>query len=369
MIFYILNILIIIIILFFILNYVIGKYLYKIENFNDRININIDNLFTFCNYNNQEENVYYYIKKENIGNGLLTLSIKDDKILCSSNEYLSLIKSYYPNGNLTMYNEIINYYKYILTNIKNNTNIIYMNDDNGYLLFITTFSKGTAHGYSGLFYMLIQYVNNYEKYKNYKIILYINSQQGIKDIVEYLANKNIIMNNIIYIDSDIIYKFNNMVIIPNNHHSIDGDFALETSKFIENNLIKNDFSIIFNRISIIKSSKSNNLTNDGLCTFDDIEEFTINNNLTFVEPTNYNEIDFINILYNTTFIVISWGTTFFKNYYYISDKCVNIIVLIIGETYKNQYDDAIKNNSIIKNFKNANIEYIIVNENINNIIL
>jgi hypothetical protein len=357
---------ILIIIFFYILDYIIGKYLYKIENFNNEINL--DNLFTFCNYNNQQENVYYYIKKDNIGNALLTLSIKDDKILCLSNEYLSLIKIYYP-GNIKMYNEIINYYKYILTNIKNNTNIIYMNNDNGYLLFITTFSTGTAHGYAGLFDMLIQYVNNYEKYKKYKIILYKNSQQGIKDIIEYLANKNVIMNNIIYIDSDIIYNFNNIFIIQNNHHIIDGDFALETSKFIENNLIKNDFSIIFNRIAIIKSSNSNNLTNDGLCTSDDIEKFSINNNLIFLEPTNYNEIDFINILYNTKFIVMTWGTTFFKNYYYISDKCVNIIILIIGEIYKIQYDNAIKHNSIIKKFKNANIEYIIINESINNIIL
>jgi hypothetical protein len=361
-------IIIVIVIIFFILDYLIGKSLYKIETFSNEINeINIDNLFSFCNNNNEEDNVYYSVRKDMIANGILTLSIKDNKILCSSNEYLSLIKRYYPNN--PIYNEIIDFYKFVLTNIKNNTNIVSMNNDNGYLLFITTFSTGTNHGYAGLFNMLIEYTNNYEKYKKYNIILYKNSQQGIKDIIEYLVNKNIVTNNIIYIDPDIIYKFNNIVIIPNNHHVILGDFALETSKFIETNLIKNDFSINFDRVAIIKSSKSNNLTNDGLCNVEDIENFSVKNNLNFIEPTNYNEVDFINILHNATFIVMSWGTTFFKNYYYASDKCTGIVVLIIHKEFKKHYEDAIKNNTLIKKFKNADITYIIPDKNISNFVL
>ena len=328
---------------------------------------NINNLFTFCNYSNNEDNVYYYIKKEIIGNCILTLAIKDNKILSSSCEYLTILKhAYYPSNH--MYTEIINGYNYILNKIINN-NISYINDD--VISFITSFSTGTAHGYAGLFYNLIHYNNNYNElnYKNKKIVVYQNSQKGIKDIIEYLATKSIISNNIIYLEPSIIYKFNNMVIIENEHHGICDEFALIVSNFIDKYFIKNNFLIKLERISIIKSNESTNLCDNGICAKDDIIKFNINNNLTFIEPTDYNEVDFINILYNAKIIVMSWGTTFFKNYYYISDNCTHIYVLIIGTIFIDQYNFTKTNNYLITNFKNTIIEYIIVSDNINNILL
>ena len=205
---------------------------------------NINNLFTFCNYSNNENNVYYYIKKEIIGNCILTLAIKDNKILVSSCEFLSILKhAYYPSNHI--YTEIINCYNNISNNIiHNNINLSYINDD--VISFITSFSTGTAHGYAGLFYNLIYYNNNYENYKNKKIIVYQNSQKGIKDIIEYLATKSVITNNIIYIEPSIIYKFNNMILIQNEHHGICDEFALIVSNFIEKYLIKSNFLIKLN---------------------------------------------------------------------------------------------------------------------------
>jgi hypothetical protein len=263
-----------------------------------------------------------------------------------------------------MYTEIIKYYKYIIDNINNK----YIIDEN-VICFITTFSTGTIHGYSGLFYILIEYIKNFDKYKDYKIIIYKNSQKGILDIIYYLSKNNIISNNIIIIDSDIIYNFKNMIIIPNKKHSVENDFAIEISEFIDKYLIKNNFDEIYERVSIIKSSISNNLTSDGIVSQEEINTFSQNNYLVSIEPTNYNEVDFINILNNVNFIVFSWGTTFFKNYYYISDKCTNIIVVIIGESYIKQYNDTVNNNKLITYFKNAHIEYRILESSLSTIII
>jgi len=320
--------------------------------------ININNLFNYCSDENIANDVYYYIKNELIGNSLFVIAVSNNKILSLSNEWLSLIKTYYPVG--PMYTEIIDKYKYI-TNSNNQSNIVINNND--VIPFITSFSPGTVHGYAGIFSILIEYLQNYNEYKNYKIIVYNNSQKGILDIINHLCNTNIIdKNNIIYVDSNIIYKFNKMLIIPNKYHNTDESTAPIISNFIQKYFLINNFTPIYERILIIKSSGSQNLTNIGVVSEENINNFTLKNNLIFIEPIKYNEVDFINLLYNVKYLVLSWGTTFFKNYYYISDKCTTIIVLIIGNEFIKQYNETIQNNSLIKKFKNVIIDYRIVDE-------
>ena len=340
-------------IIFYILNIILKKN--NLEKFDN--NINIDNLFTYCINDIDANDVYYYIDKNIIGISLMTLAISNNKILSNSNEFLYLIKVHYPNG---PYDKIIDIYKYIINNLNNNIII----SDN-VLSFITTFSTGTNHGYGGLFYIINEYIKDYEKYKDYKIIVYKNSQKGILDIINYLKDTNIIKNDIIYIDSDIIYKFNKFVIIPNKYHVIEPIYALEISNTIEKYLIKPNFNIIYNKICIIKSSLSQNLTNTTIVDVNTVNNFSNKNNLIFVEPTNYNETDFINILYNCNLLVLSWGSTFFKNYYYISDKCEKIIILVIGDS-KNEYNQYMNTNALFTKFRNATFEYIIT-DNLDNI--
>jgi hypothetical protein len=332
----------------------------KSEKFDNDNDINMHNLFTYCSDDIEANDVYYYIDKNNIGNSLITLAIANYKILSYSNEYLSLIKKYYPTD---IYNNIINTYKYIINNLNNNVII-----NENVISFITTFSLGTNHGYGGLFYIINEYIKDYGKYENYKIIVYKNSQKGILEIINYLKDKNIIKNDIIYIDHDIIYKFNKFLIIPNIYHRVEPEYALEISNTIEKYLLKPNFNIIHERIGIIKSSLSANLTNDNVVDVNRINNFCNKNRLFFTEPTNYNEIDFINILYNCNLLVLSWGTTYFKNYYYISDKCTKIIILVIGDSYIKEYNTAISENKLFTKFRNATIEYIIVN-NIDDIII
>jgi hypothetical protein len=79
----------------------------------------------------------------------------------------------------------------------------------------------------------------------------------------------------------------------------------------------------------------------------------------------------INKIYKCKILVLNYGSTFFKNYVYISSSCEKIIVIINGDEYKNDY---LHLSSIIpskyqgiihKKYKNAQFHYIIVNNHLN----
>jgi capsular polysaccharide biosynthesis protein len=81
-----------------------------------------------------------------------------------------------------------------------------------------------------------------------------------------------------------------------------------------------------------------------------------------------NEIELINILNKSRIFVTSWGTSFFKNYIYVSDKCEKIIVMVTPD-FMGQYNSHLTRNVLPKKHKNASILYHIVNTDLNNIIL
>ena len=230
--------------------------------------------------------------------------------------------------------------------------------------FITSFSKGTVHGYSGLFSILNEYISNLDTYKNYKIIVYKDSQQGLLDIINHFINKNIInKEHVIYISSNVQYLFNSIKFIPHRWHTypsnVNIDFLLDNYIVNQNNhlLLEND------NICIIKSSISDNRTNSGIVAVEKIKSFCNKNKLLLLEPTQMSEIELITKINQSRIFVTSWGTAFFKNYIYTSNKCEKIIVLIIGIEFINQYIS--QTNILQTKFKNAIITYHIVDENVN----
>ena len=76
----------------------------------------------------------------------------------------------------------------------------------------------------------------------------------------------------------------------------------------------------------------------------------------------------INRLNDSRIFVTSWGTTCFKNYVYVSDKCEKIIVMVLSD-FMDQYNHRLHHNSLTRKYKNASIVYHVVNTNLNNIIL
>lgn len=319
------------------------------------------------------------IKKKIINNALLKLAIDDNKnIIKYSNDYLYLldISDNYKKEIYLLYDKIIhNSFKYfnIGTNKIINHNIFILQSTIKYINkiklniisdivvdFTTIFSIGTAHGYAGLFNI----IDNYLKYyNNYKIIVYKESQQGILDII----NKIISNDKIIYIESDIIYQFDKIYFIPNQYHDFDVNFSNRINYILNDYLIDKNYiySFPYNKLCIIKSSISENITNNGIVKQNIIDIYCKKNNYISLEPTKYNEIELINILYNCEELVVSWGTAFFKNFHYISDRCLNIRVLVFCKHYLYEYNNHKIKNVLIYNYKNAIINYILIDDIIN----
>jgi hypothetical protein len=335
----------------------------------------VSNLFNYCDNSDITRNKAIYYIGNIYSNSLFVLSIDNttNKIYSYSNEWLYLIKTnYYPKD--IMYAFIVSNYNNIIRSKPINTD--YINEN--VIPFITSFSRGTVHGYTGLFCILTEYIHNLDLYKNFKILVYKNSQKGLLDIINHFINKQIIKSdNIIYISSDIQYLFNSIKFIPNKIHNFD-DFENNISvinnitDIIDKYIISDKYDIDYytslsipkhDNICIIKSSTSDNRTSSGVVDINKINEFCMNNNLLFIEPTNMNEISLIHTINQCKILVLSWGTAFFKNYIYISDACEKIIVLVIEKDFINQYKTA--GNKLVTKFKNATIVYRIIGRNLN----
>ena len=138
------------------------------------------------------------------------------------------------------YNKLLDLFKYTYINKNNKNNIIKINEN--VISFITSFSTGTAHGYFGLFNIIINYIENYEYYKNYKIIVAKDSQDGILNLIKYFCKCGIInKKKIIYIERNKIYHFDSIYFIENKYHMITFDFAYKISEVIHLPLTNNSF--------------------------------------------------------------------------------------------------------------------------------
>ena len=59
---------------------------------------------------------------------------------------------------------------------------------------------------------------------------------------------------------------------------------------------------------------------------------------------------------------MSWGTPFQKNFIYIGENTLKVIVYIIGKEFTREYHHLVENNKIVYTFKNATFHYIFANE-------
>jgi hypothetical protein len=320
--------------------------------------LTVENLFSICNYNEYAENVTYFIQKENLGNSMLIICTNDlNQILSYSNEWLYLISAYYPTN--PTYNFITDRYNSL---IKNEYNEIIITEK--VIPFITSFSTGTVHGYIGFFSIIMGYLENKDKFKNHKILVYKNSQTGLLQILNHLCSLNIIeKEKIILIDPDIKYKINNIHFIKSRGHIFtNDDLTYNISRFIENTW-KPDENYNANKICIMKTESSENLTHSGIIKTQTAVSFCKKFNLDMLNPGDINENDLIVSLLSCKLFVVTWGTAFFKNIVYLSEKCECIIVLVIGDDFINQYNHLSK----FYKFKNAKVVYKIVSEDLSDL--
>lgn len=319
--------------------------------------MNVDNLYNYTNNNldTNEETFYIISQKVNIGNSLMTLAINknDNKIYTYCCEWLYLIdKLYYPNA--YFYKSIVTSYKHFLEKNYDETH-----KDKKLLPFITSFSRGTTHGYSGLYCILNEYINNKEKYKDHYIAVYNNSQKGLLDIVHHLADKEIIdKGKIIYLNNEIKYLFKSITFIPNKWHEMHTILHSKSNyhniydNLIVKYLVDVKFSTHCESVCLIKGFEDKHKAKD-------VEIFTKLNNTYNMDVNVISEIEMINFIYHSKIFVCSWGTCFWKNFFYVSDKCEKIIVLVIDKcSYRNQFTRWKKH--LLKKYKNAEICYYFV---------
>jgi hypothetical protein len=294
------------------------------------INLNINNLFDYMNDSIIYDNIYYYID-DIFGNTLILLGVKDNKIITYSNEWLYLIKTYYINKKCyDIYNKIIYTFFNMNKLLSKKNNII----SNKIIILISSFSTGTAHGYTFILYALNEYL---EKYKNDDVLVYENSQKGILDLIKYIIPNN----KIKIINKKKLYKIQNPIFIPNKHHGWN-----KTNYPIANNIIKKHFIIenydkykeyLYKNICIIKNNNTENITSCNT-TYEDACIFSKNHNAILLDPSKFNEIDLINILYRCTRFYVTFGTAYAKNFIYLSNICERIICLMTPD-YIHQFNE------------------------------
>ena len=325
--------------------------------------MDINNLFDYCVEDTNTVNKTIFFVGDMIGNSLFLLAIDNDtnKIYAHASEWLCLIKGYYAMR-FHHYHHIVSQYNSIITS--KTLDLSYA--DCNVIPFITSFSGGTVHGYFGLFCILTEYINNFDLYKDHKILVYTNSQQGLLDIITHFVDINVInKEQVIYISSNKQYLFNSIKFIPNLWHVFPKNLKLELiDKYI---IDRNKYLPHYDcdKICIIKSSISDNKSDSGIVDIEIVNNFCNKYSLSLLEPSKMNEIELINTINKSKMLVTTWGTAFFKNSVYISDNCEKIIVLVIGYEFIGQYNNFIRDQTLETKIKNAKIEYYITDTNLN----
>jgi hypothetical protein len=223
---------------------------------------------------------------------------------------------------------------------------------------ISGFHTG-VHAYVGIFSILSNYFKNKDQLKGKKLLVYRNVQKGIHQAIDYLIETNHIeRSDIIYLDPDTLYLFKTVTLIPNSLHSYweDSEIRDEIVNFIDDKLTKKQPSP-FDKISILKHHNSGVSSDMGAIDYELAKSISREGGYKLIEPSEVGEIEVINLLKNAKEVLFSWGTTFMKNYIYISNRCKKIDVLITGNPFMLEFDNAVERGILPTSFKKANIGY------------
>lgn len=292
---------------------------------------------------------------------IFCINVDNNCIYKYANEWLYLINDFNINNkgyNSMSLNNYINIYNAI---IKYNTKQIIHINENGLQLF-TTFSRGSVHGFSGFYYTIIEYLTNFDKYKDLKLIIYKETQNGMLDIINFLCEKNIIdKSKIIYIEKNTYYTFLSITFIPNCFHVFYKELIPNVDTFIKKYLVSEILDINENICLLKIENNGSYISSAGLFKLNIVEDFS--KKYSFDIINTHNEIELINRIYNCSILVISYGSTFFKNFIYISEKCKKVIVIVKDsyiDDYKRLCEISVEQAIIVKKYKNADFIYKII---------
>jgi hypothetical protein len=231
----------------------------------------------------------------------------------------------------------------------------YITIDEAVVRLVTSFHTG-VHAYSGVYSILLNYFSKAENSK-YKFVVFKELQSGILEVVEKLVGKS----RIIYLESDALYGFREVLLIPNSLHSFleNEKITRDISNFIQSKIIDADYKTNYIKTAIIKKLESSVSSTMGIVDYKVANSFCKRNGYISVEPSDVGEIGLANILHNSEEVVFSWGTTFMKNFIYLSDKCKKVTVIIFGQDFYNEYQNAKERDILVTSFRNAKFTYYI----------
>lgn len=220
---------------------------------------------------------------------------------------------------------------------------------------VTSFHTG-VHAYSGLYSILVNY---FKKVKNseHKFAIYKEIQPGLLELVEKIVGKS----RLIYLESDVVYRFNEILLIPNCLHSFleNTKITEKISDFIQDKVVDKMSEVSHIKTAILKKPNSSVSSTMGTINPEIASRFCKRNKYTSIEPSDIGEVSLVNVLYNSEEVVFSWGTTFMKNFIYLSDKCTKVSVLVFGKDFYNEYINAIERGILVDSFKNAKFTYYV----------
>jgi hypothetical protein len=222
--------------------------------------------------------------------------------------------------------------------------------------FLTHFHTG-VHSFSGIYSILYEFIKNNLNKLDYKVAIYENIQKGIVDVLRLFIDDD----DIIFLKENILYEFSEVKIIPNSLHSFleNHDISKKISDLILNEISDITYDNYPKKIAILKTLRTSVTSNIGVIDSEIAEKYCQENGYTMLEPNEIGELKLIQLINNCEEIIFSWGTTFMKNFMYLSDNAKNAKVWIIDQPFKDEYYNAINRDIIVKKYKNCNFEYII----------
>jgi hypothetical protein len=316
--------------------------------------MNRNNLYGYANCSLESSDTILHVSEYSFFLMILSINFEDKKINLFSDELLYLINNYYKDG-WVYYESYADIYNNNILSINDINNIAEFYDVNA-LQLMTSFSRGSVHGFSGFYSILTSYLSDREKYSDFYLIVYKNSQKGIFDIINHLCEiGSLDGSKIIYIDKDKFYKFKKIHYIINDYHMIKGNLLPRIDFFKDKYILPYIKPSNTNAVCIIKTNTTANVSHDGI--FENYEVNTFCEKYNLEKISDLNELELINKINNCEIFVVSYGSAFYKNFSYISEKCKRVIAIINGGAYTENYNLMLNIKQLYTKYKNADFIY------------
>ncbi len=308
--------------------------------------ITLENIFDYVDSDLKVENCFLFCQNKPI-------CFKENKLYSHSNEFLNILKTpFYPSSK-HLYLDFINSYN-------KNIDFTEINEDCIYFLF--NFWRGTSHGFASIWSLLIQYL---EEKPEKKILFLRQSNKSFHDLLLKIIPKD----KIIFLERGKKYKIKNLNFYKNQIHTWSDNYQSKLD-FLVSRLLVGTVSSEEETVIIVKNSKEKKHAGPNPFSYDynKLLEFSKKNNGKLICPEDLSEIETVNAVNNCKTLVVSWGTSYIKNFRLISDKCEKIICFVNKNTnYEGEYNNwkkrvINKNNHVYDKFKNARVKYILTED-------